>query len=531
MSFLARLFKVGSITDSLGVYVPAAIIQKTIGFARIILLASMLMAGQDASERGLWGAGSMIYIIVASVLTLGTDHSISRYVSFYESAGMIRQFYRRMRTGLLFLIVATGVVAFACSEPITRLAMAERDEIATVAHTHQILVCWAALSNAMLLAIYNNLLQFMLGLRAYRLVSAVQVFYGVVFTGLVAAALALWPTALTALGAHGLALGATIFIAGVLLHRAVCSPLPVLVAGIPEANIPERSPLPAPGHPGANGHAEAANGMFQKVVRFGIGSLAGALLMEVVRHISFVLSIRRFGMSSAGVFHVFFQLSQGVFLVAEAVWAVVFTHVAKRWESGLRDVAMLTLQMSYKAVAMIVLTLNLLLLATGRLWVQLLPEAYRADLPVFEGLLLFFQTLTNLALLSMLAKVREQPSVIAMAALLGGALNLLLAQLLEGLAGVAWAAGIGMYIGISFVTVVYIIAVGAKLDRGTWFVLACPGVLLLRRFDVPVSVLVAGWAAVCLAAIFTNWMFARIEKVLLSKALLRLAGVFRRGSP
>ena len=39
MSFLPRLLKVGSMTEALGVYVPAMILQKALGLGRVLVLA------------------------------------------------------------------------------------------------------------------------------------------------------------------------------------------------------------------------------------------------------------------------------------------------------------------------------------------------------------------------------------------------------------------------------------------------------------------------------------------------------------
>ena len=98
MSALSRLLKVGSIAESMGVYLPAMILQKAVGLLRVVLLVYLL---SDApGEYGLWGIGVMVFTVAAPLLTLGASQGLIRYVSFYEARQRLTEFYRRVRQSI-----------------------------------------------------------------------------------------------------------------------------------------------------------------------------------------------------------------------------------------------------------------------------------------------------------------------------------------------------------------------------------------------------------------------------------------------
>ena len=61
MSLLSRLLKVGSMTEALGVYVPAMIFQKAVGLGRVVLFAYFLAHVQE--QYGLWSLGMLIVTV------------------------------------------------------------------------------------------------------------------------------------------------------------------------------------------------------------------------------------------------------------------------------------------------------------------------------------------------------------------------------------------------------------------------------------------------------------------------------------
>ena len=65
MVSLGGLLKVGSMADSLGAYIPAKIMQKVLGFARLLLLMYLL----DKSQWALWGLGMFIAEVAGPMIT------------------------------------------------------------------------------------------------------------------------------------------------------------------------------------------------------------------------------------------------------------------------------------------------------------------------------------------------------------------------------------------------------------------------------------------------------------------------------
>ena len=93
MGLLKRLLTVHSIADSVGFYVPAKMLQKALGFVRLLLLTYLI----GRTQCGLWGLGMMLFTVAAPLLAVGANHGLTRYVVLYEARGMLREFYRRMR--------------------------------------------------------------------------------------------------------------------------------------------------------------------------------------------------------------------------------------------------------------------------------------------------------------------------------------------------------------------------------------------------------------------------------------------------
>jgi len=534
LSLLPRLLKVGSMTEALGVYVPAMIFQKALGLGRVLLFAYFLAHVQE--QYGLWSLGMMIVTVGGPVATLGANHGLIRYVSAYEAAGTLGAFYRKVRWRMLLGALGVTGLALAFSGIITReviLSPAGPAGGAARAGSEPLWICWAALANVFASAVYFNALSFLIGMRAYRAVSAVEVFFSLIFTLLGLGALGLSASGLALLTAHLLSLLVAIVLCAVLTELAISH------AAAPAA--PETSPqgkvhLPAPGETeevlpavpvepdSAQPTADGLEGAFGRLLKFGGVAMIGNLLWLLVQNISLVLTNRHFGHASAGVYRFYMQISQPVFFLGSAAWAVVFPHIVKRWEGPHRRGSLETLQISYKAIVMVLMALTVGIYATSGLWGRALPEAFRPGLTMLGGLLLFFQVFSNLAMMTMLAKLQERPLVIAGAALAGGVANVLLAwwwmPLADyGPAGAAWAAGVGMYVGAGAVAAVYFALCRIKLSVTTYLVMACPVLLVL-----PPSWAGLIWAAVLAAALLTPWFFDAGQKKLLGRSLRQLVG-------
>ncbi|HUT61722.1 MAG TPA: hypothetical protein VNA25_28120 [Phycisphaerae bacterium] len=553
MSVTARLLKVGSMAASLGVYISAMILQKALGLGRVLLFAYLMR--HVRGQYGLWALGMMIFSIASPLLCMGSNHGLVRYVSYYEARGVLQSFYRRVRWAVLACCALLTLVAFLASDTITQWVIASCEGMSGVSYRQQLMLCWAALGNAFLMALYFNLLGFMGGMRVYRMISAMEILFGALFAAMGATALLIEPTGLALLLAHMASLAVVLVAGTALLHIAVkrIQPAPAAPsaahapAEAPDATRrgwePLLDPAPEPEH-GAAGEPrlaaidEAANGkapgVFLRTLRFGLVAMVGNTLWVVANQISFWLTSHRYSPAEGSVFHVFMSLSQPVILISTAAWTVIFAHIARHWEGGRRDMALLNLQTAFKAVALATMTLGIAMHLLCPLWVRILPATWRAGQPLLPGLLLFFLVIGNLGLLNMLVWLQERPAVTIITAAAGGLLNWTLAALwmgsepADGLVGAAWAAGVGMAVGSGGVAAVYFLATRVRFHASTYVVMAAPLVLLLN-FNrlVPAWAVACIWAALLTGALATGWVFNRRQKALLVALAKRAANVAR----
>jgi len=504
MAALSRLLKVGSMSDAMGVYVPAMIVNKAVGLGRLILLAYLMSAVPQ--QYGMWGIGLMVAVLAAPVLGLGVGQALRRLVSTYEARGQVGAFYRRVRWFLPVLCVATVCIAAACSGVLTRGVLVTRARSASIdlPYDEQVVVCILALANGAVMAMHQGVIGFVAGMRAYRLVSALEVFFGLLFAAMATAVVLVWPTGLALLVAHLAALLVTLVCGAIALH--------VLVARSAGDGGDSRRSAP-----------DDDAGMLVRLVRFGLGAMAATLCLLSAQSAGLYLVNRELGKAPAGVYALFAQLAQPMFMIASAAWTVVLTHAARRWEAGDRDGALGDLQTSYKAVAMGSMTLAVAILVLAPLWVPLLPEAFGGGAAMLCGLLLFFQSMTQMAIMHVVARLHERPVAVAGSALAGGAMGVVLALFWLprwGLAGAAWAVGVGMYVGGGAVAGAYLLVTRTKLEPATYAILAAPGLFLLV-WVLPVWTVALVWAGVLAIASATGAVFSSEEKHRIANALRR----------
>jgi len=506
MSALSRLFKVGSMAESMGVYLPAMVFQKAVGLLRVVLLVYLLSGAPG--EYWLWGTGVMVFTVAAPLLTLGASQGLTRYVSFYEARQRLTEFYRRVRLAVPVLALVLGAAAVLAGMQLADVAFPGLHELPG-RWVGELFVA-AAVANAVLVTVYHNLLGFLAGLRMYRVVSLLEVAFSVVFTVLAVLTLRAVPNGLAALVSHAAALAAVLACGVLLLHVAVG----------------RRARESAAQPPAGGGSNDETRGILHRVLRYGSAAMLGSFFWLTAQYVSFYLAGRLHGRQRAEEFFAFVQLSQPVLFLANAAWAVIFAHVAKLWETEGRLAAMRVLEASYKAVAMTLMTLTIVVYATSGLWVRVLPARFAGALPVLGGLLMFFQVIAHLAVMTILARLHERPVVIALAALAGASANAFLATWWMPdyeLVGAAWAAGIGMFVGAGAVALVYFLLARIRLRASTYFVLTAPALLL-----APVWAAAGAWAIVCVLAVTTGVLFSPEQKQLVRRGLGSLAGLLRR---
>ena len=519
---LRRLYRVGTLGELMGIHISVTVFQRLLGFIRLLVLGWMLKPEQLA----LWGLGSMIFVVLGPLMTLGTDTGMERYVSLFESRGRLDMFYRKMRFGVLVLVMSIGAGLLLGTEQITAVVIAAGRGVSGVARSRQVVICCLAIINAMLWALHLNLLAFLKGMRVYRIVSVIHIFFGVLFT--LASAVVLWfcPTATAALIVHAAALGMTLALAVAFLHFGVAHPDRDHRRGKDRrkkarpGQTDRRTPTPPRSLP---------HRLFPRLITFGLLSVVGTALWNANGHISFYMVYRNNTLdeSQAGVFFLFTRLAQPVVLLAGAAWAVLFVHVAKRWASGDRKEAMNVLETAYKGVAMAIMTLAVIIYATAPYWVLILRSEYRAGACLIGPLLMSFLSVVFMALMTMVARLRERPAVIAAAAMAAGAANIALGMLWigpHGVMGAAHAAGVGMFVGVGLVSIVFFLVSRVRLHWTTLAVLPMPAILLL-----PPWMAIVLWGAAVAVMLTTPLVFSDEQKHMLLSGVKNVGKLFGKG--
>lgn len=502
MARLTRLLHIGSVTESVGIYVTAKIAQKGIGLVRVLILAWLLAS--VPVQYGLVGAATVVMGVGAVLVSLGGNHGLVRYASRFVARGQLRTLSRRSLLWLACGTLLTGAAAMACSGPIASHLLAAREGASAVSYRSLLWLTWACIVNAVLEANYNNLLGLLNGLRAYRLIAALELTFAVAFTASAAGALLVSRTVLAVLAAHAVCVGLMVLLAG-LAARALIRRLEARGGSAEESEQ----------RPGGSGAATAA-----RLVRYGWPLSAGVLVALAGQYASFYLVFHRFGEARAGVLWLFVQLSQPVVLIAQAAWAVVLTHVVARWEQGRRDEAMLLVRVASKGMSLGLTTVAVAMYVTSPWWTRLLPGRFAEGGAVLGGMLMFFQMLANLAVVNVLARVHERPIVPPILSGVALVVNVLLALWWMdsmGPAGAAWAAGAAMLGVGAILGGGYLLISRARVGWATMVLLVSPVVLLLPRW-----VSAGLWAGVLLAAVGGVGFFSPRERAVLGGLYSRL---------
>ena len=516
----------------MSIYLPASLVQLILAMGRVLVFTYLI----SRNEMGVWGTGAMIFVVGAPLICLGSNHSLVRYVSIYEARGKLLLFFRRMRVFVPLLTALLVGITFVCSKYlISRVIYPQMNGEISSYHWY---VGFAVIGNLGLMALYLCMLSFIYGLRVYALASMLEVLFAALFTASAVVWLALGGcgATLTMLLAHlgslvvVLSIGMTLLWIGV--NRISQNPA-VDVQSTPDIEPTAddgdmvKATIPVIGKVSSELEEpdETLREGLLRFVKFGLAGMIGALLWQVSGYVSFTLVYQWRGEQSGGVFHVMNKLTQPLVVLAGAAWAVVFSHVAKQWEIN-KKTAMSTLELSFKAIAITVMTFTIAIYATSPLWIKLLDTRYHGGLLYLPGLFTLAVGISNLTMLTIPAKLHERPIIIGLGAVSGVALNILLAALWMprwGEVGAALAAGVGMYFGGGIVMFVYLLATNVNLRDSSYFILALPVLLLL-----PIYILIPVWLVILAVCVFSPWIFSKAQKAALrNTAAQRLKGFGR----
>lgn len=514
---MKRLLQVGSMSQAMGVYVSASVAGKAVGFGRTLAFAYLL--AHAPQQYNVWAIGSMLFGWASSALCLGANHGLARYVSVYQARGELWAFYRRVAPFLLILPVVLVLPALLAAWPLAAALVAQPAQGVQPIDIH---IVQLSLANGVLLALFVEMTGLMYGLRTYRLSAVVELVFAVLFTVVAMVWLKLTGSGLDLLWAHLACLGVMLASGLMLVHRAVR-----LHAGDGEGSGEGVSPAveaPSSSRPVASalGSHERPEGItsasvpapmehaLRGLLFFGMPALGGQLAWQAAPFVSYYLVNRYLGAESAGVFALWMLLAQIVSFAANAAWQVLYSHVARRHADNPGD-AMAQLQTSYKLLALLALAASVAIYVSRPIWSLVLPVGFRSGQDLLGGLLMLYAAMTQLAILTIAARLKDQPLVTGLAALAGGAVSAALAMWwlpTHGAIGAAWAAGIGMLTGGSAVAIAWFALGRVRLNLGTWVVLLSPAILLAG--PVGSGVLALGLMA---AATLTTLVFSHEEKV------------------
>ncbi len=525
MSRLRGLLKVGSLTESVNLYVPVVGLRQVIGLLRVLLFIHLI----TDIQYGLWGLAAMIFSIGATVMTLGSNEGLVRYVSRYKSRRKLKEFYRRAVRWVPLVLLATAAIAFMFYETITRFIIVSRaDE--QISFEYERLVCIAALANAVVLAVYYNMQGFLLGLRAYRMASVLEMVFAVLFTAAGAGAVIIWSgheAALALLIAHLASLVIPLAAGMWAVNSAVKHVQNEDAAGEASAVLmePETEMIdPSGAIPAETDRFPQTDTAEQiaisAVFRFGVISMAAHLTWLGARYVGLFLINKQYGKAEGANFFAYLLIANLIVVLANAARSVIFTYVAQRWEDDRRQQAVETLQTTYKAVAVATMSLAAIVYVSAPLWTLVLPQAYRGGKELLGGLLMFYQVGVSLALLNIIARLRERPSVIIIPPAIGIVLNVLLALWWmpdQGAVGAARAVGVGIYVASAAVMFAYFHLAKIRMHVSSYAVFLMPVIFLLHPWAAT-----AIWAVLILAATATPWIFSSREK----RLILAAAGRF-----
>ena len=499
-------------SGALGVYVSASVAVKAVGFLRTLAFVHLL--AEAPREYNVWTIGLLVFTLAGTALCLGANQALTRYVSVVQARGELAVFLRRVAGPLAAVPVVLAVPVWLAAGEIASWLTSAGSAVTSA----DVRVVRLAVLNGVLLAMYLQVMGVLYGLRTYRLASVVELSGTVLFTVVAVVWLATTRRGEDLLWGHLACLAVSVAAGAWLTSRAARGEgvSPSCLAGVPPARGSETGlafssdqssgthnagETPAP-------HVRASE--FWGLLKFGLPALAGQLAWLGAPFVGYVVVNRRIGGDQAGVFASWMLLAQVAYFAANAAWQVVHSHAARQQEDD-AEAAMARLRTSYKALALLWLAASVALYLAEPLWVHVLPAEYRPGRGLLGGLLMLYAAMTQMAILTMIARLMERPAVIAWSAAAGGAVSAVLAWWWTPAHGVgveaAWAGGVGMLFGGSAAAAAWFALRRVRVGARIYVVLLSPAILLAGPWLSTVCLLVL--AAV---AIFTPAIFSREER-------------------
>ncbi len=493
-------------TDSLGLYLPAAVGYRLVGLARGVILTWVL----TASEFGYFQIATVAVNVLMPLGGLGLSEAMTRYVPQYEAQHRLRAFLRQAWWFSLCVGVLICAGCLVLAEPLTGIVFGTSDgESARSAADRVGLTRWAIVAGLALI-VHILLLAILRGLRMFMAVGLLELGSSLLFT-VVAVALPLCGWADAEATMVGLVVGYGVFIVIVglpfvaHLRRLADQSEPLITfAGIPDPPVAGARGADGP-VAGARGseRAEASTEVWMQMLRYSIWSAMAGILWQVTQFCPMWYLQQTHGSEATAVFGSARLVAQAVLIAATSVIVVVQSAVTRTWESRGREAADRQLSLAFKVTGLIMLAGCGVLAGGAPLVVRMFPATYAAGAAIVPLLLAFFMVGGHLAFLIVHFVLIERPRYVCALWLVAAVANIAFAVWLirpETTVEVAWRGA--SWAGLLGITVALLAALywmrrehrlldtGSAILIAATFSLVLPGYVLAATLAV-VAVLVA----------------------------------------
>lgn len=506
-------FRSTPLARSMGTYLPAVTLVRLINLGRLWLLTWFMAL----PELGLLTLILGMINVLIPLCSLGLNDAVARYVPLHEQRGTLAAFMRRS-IGFMLAITCIGVLLILLFAPIlgdlfyARAVPAAADP--AVVGLNAARLARASALVAGLSIVYFYLLSVLKGLRMFGALARMEVSHALLFLAGSGVAIVLSrPTAFVLICLYGIALTLPVLYYGPRLFRAV-------------------SRWPAQSAPLTESGWEA------RMLRFSLWTTGSGVTWQALVVYSAWYLTKVQGHDAVGVFNTTHRIAQFILVAAVAITTVVMTTVTRTWESEGREPAERQLSLAFRGTCF-ALFLACAALALCRNWILcLFRDDYGPGAAILPLQLLFFLIAAQLSFLPGHFQLREKTRQMFWPWALALAVNAILAYGLvgpprdpirssapwqtlgpvlsalfttgfsnpRGLDAAAWSAVFGIAAAL-LLFVILIRRVGARLDHGSYIVIAASILLAARP-----GILAIGTGVLIFLAARTSLIFTPPER-------------------
>jgi len=490
-----RLFRPGTVGQSLGIYLPTAVVYRLVGLVRGVILTWLMVE----HEFGLF----QITLVAANVLlplcSAGLSDAFARYVPQYETRHSLRPFLIRAVPFALAAAAVFCAIGFLATPALTRLIFFSMGRDVDVAKliSNPVRLTQLVLVMAFVLSVYFVLIAILRGLRLFLAVSLLELLQSLLFT---VAAIATACSGYCSAEAIVLCCIASLVVTIVLF----AIPLWRMIHGADD----QTEPLPL-----AAGRL-AAWPVFDQMLRFSLWSAMAAMLWQALQYYPMWYLQKVQGPGVTAVYAGVRLITQAVLVGSASVVFVVQTSVTKTWETAGRDRADRQLLLAFKATSLLMLMGCVVLALGAPVIMRMFPHSYGYGAAVFSLALLFFLIAGQLGFLAIHFGLIEKTRYLFGLWAIGLAGNATFAAWLvrpelepaAALDSAAWAGVLGvataMAAGLLFIRITR-----RPIDLGSMLMIVAPFALALPGYGL--AAIIAG---VWLLAAATSVIFDVGEK-------------------